>query len=105
MNLLDVPLAEQGRETTTTLFDHGSVRVERIVSLGHRSPHGFWYDQTEHEWVAVLSGKGVIAFEDGDRVTMGPGDTLSIPPHERHRVAWTDPQQPTIWLAVFSGAE
>jgi cupin 2 domain-containing protein len=31
---------------------------------------------------------------------MGPGDWLEIPARCRHRVAWTDPNQETVWLAV-----
>jgi cupin 2 domain-containing protein len=31
---------------------------------------------------------------------MGPGDHVHIPAHRRHRVEWTDPAQPTVWLAV-----
>ena len=30
-----------------------------------------------------------------------PGDWLDIAPHRRHRVDWTDPATPTVWLAVF----
>jgi cupin 2 domain-containing protein len=32
---------------------------------------------------------------------MSPGDYINIPAHEKHRVAWTRPDEPTIWLAVF----
>ena len=32
----------------------GGTRVERIISHGHVSPAGFWYDQDEWEFVAVL---------------------------------------------------
>ena len=32
------------------------MRVERIVSSGHCSPEGFWYDQDEQEWVPLLQG-------------------------------------------------
>ncbi len=77
------------------------VRVERIVSHGHRSPPGFWYDQAEAEWVVLLAGGARLAFDDGREVTLTPGDHLLLPPHTRHRVAWTDPTQATIWLAVF----
>lgn len=31
---------------------------------------------------------------------LGPGDYVEIPPHVRHRVEWTDPDRPTVWLAV-----
>ena len=89
-------------EVTDLLVRHEGVRVERIVSRGHRSPVGFWYDQDEHEWVAVLRGQARLLFE-GPRgeVTLGPGDHVVIAPHERHRVEWTDPEAETVWLAVF----
>jgi hypothetical protein len=36
-----------------TLLDPASVRVERIVSHGHASPKGLWYNQDRHAWVIV----------------------------------------------------
>lgn len=78
--------------------------VERIVSQGHASPGGFWYDQEQHEWVIVLKGKATLRFEADDKLLeMGPGDYLNIPAHKRHRVEWTTPEEPTIWLAVHYG--
>ncbi len=41
-------------ELSTTLLEASNLRIERIVSHGHASPEGFWYDQDEHEWVVVL---------------------------------------------------
>lgn len=32
------------------------IEIERIVSRGHSSPPGFWYDQDFDEWVLVLRG-------------------------------------------------
>lgn len=79
-----------------------SVRVERIVSRGHITPEGDWYDQDEAEWVMVVKGSAKLLFEDGMReVSMEAGDHINIPSHQRHRVSWTDPDQDTIWLAVF----
>ncbi|MBM4012709.1 MAG: hypothetical protein FJ286_15285 [Planctomycetes bacterium] len=40
-----------------------------------------------------------LEFED-HVVEMGPGDWLDIPAHHKHRVAWTSPNEPTVWLAV-----
>jgi cupin 2 domain-containing protein len=37
--------------------------------------------------------------EDSPRI-LRPGDYVEIPPHVRHRVAWTESDAPTIWLAV-----
>ena len=36
----------------------------------------------------------------GILVEMGPGDYVTIPAHKRHRVEWTTPEEPTVWLAV-----
>ena len=77
------------------------VRIERILSLGHTSPLDGWYDQTENEWVMVVQGKGRLEFDDGATVELSPGDHINIPAHKKHRVVWTDPNEVTIWLAVF----
>ncbi|OUW15974.1 MAG: cupin [Opitutales bacterium TMED158] len=77
------------------------VRIERIVSQGHCSPKKGWYDQLENEWVTVLEGSGRLEFEDGREVTLSRGDCLDIPKRTKHRVVWTDPSRPTVWLAVF----
>lgn len=89
------------REVSETLLDAGTLRVERIVSRGHVSPADFWYDQPENEWVLLLTGAAQISFDDGTVAALAPGDHLFIPAHRRHRVAWTDPEQNTVWLAIF----
>ena len=89
-------------ELIEKLFDAPGIRVERIVSTGHASPPGFWYDQSESEWVVVLRGEAVLAFENETRV-LKPGDYALIPPHCRHRVNSTSQTEPTVWLAVFFG--
>ncbi len=38
-------------ELTTVLQEGNGVRIERIISTGHRSTDGFWFDQDENEWV------------------------------------------------------
>lgn len=81
----------------------GGVRIERIISNGHASPEGFWYDQDQHEWVMVVQGEAVLALEGRPDVHLGPGDYLNIPAHTRHRVVSTAASQPTVWLAVFYG--
>jgi len=101
MNLLrDLPPAGAG-EIVELVTAGGAVRIERIVSHGEASPEGFWYDQDEAEFVLVLSGAARLGFADGETVALGPGDWVDIAPHRRHRVEWTDPDQPTVWLAVF----
>ena len=104
-NLLSsLPDASVG-EITEALLSARGVRLERIVSHGQVSPPGFWYDQDEAEWVLVLSGSArlAIAGEREDRL-LREGDAIFLPAHCRHRVTWTDPDFPTIWLALFIDA-
>jgi len=88
-------------EQVVALLSRPGLRIEKIVSTGQSSPAGFWYDQPEAEWVVVLSGEARLRFEDEVRPRkLGPGDFVDIPAHRRHRVEWTHPDQPTVWLAV-----
>src|SRR5262249_33620677 len=88
-------------EQIEMLAGNAAVRIERIVSTGQASPPGFWYDQERPEFVVVLSGSARLRFE-GERAVrrLAPGDWVDIPAHARHRVEWTDPATPTVWLAV-----
>ena len=90
-------------ELVTALVRAPSVRIERIVSRGHASPPGFWYDQSQAEFVLVVSGCAAIEFDSGERLELSPGDYVDIPPRRRHRVACTAPDENTVWLAVFYG--
>jgi cupin 2 domain-containing protein len=86
------------------LMSRQGVRVERIVSRGHATPAGQWYDQEADEWVVLLTGAAGLLIEDGAEVLeMKPGDWVLLPAHLRHRVEWTDPDHDTIWLAVHAG--
>ncbi len=97
-NLL-FPLPPPGAEEHfQTLLSRAGVRLERIVSHGHSSPAGFWYDQAEDEWVMLVQGHAELAFEDGEHLAMRPGDWLLIPAGRRHRVASTAPD--AVWLAL-----
>jgi cupin 2 domain-containing protein len=86
-------------ELFETLLSAANLRIERIVSHGHASPPNFWYDQEQHEWVLVLQGAARLRIES-EMIEMKTGDFVSIPAHTRHRVDWTTPDSPTIWLAV-----
>jgi cupin 2 domain-containing protein len=89
------------QEMTETILSSDAVRIERIVSFGHVSPPGFWYDQDTHEWVLLLDGAARLRFADQDEpLELRPGDHVNIAAHVRHRVEWTEPDRPTIWLAV-----
>ncbi len=95
----DIP-ADLPEELIQTLLSTSGLRIERIVSLGHASPEGFWYDQESHEWVLLVKGAARLRFEGEEPVELQPGSFLNIPAHKRHRVEWTDPSEPTIWLAI-----
>lgn len=84
-----------------TLARLGQFRVERIVSAGHRTPEGEWYDQEWDEWVMIVRGEAKLRMADPEEIHhLLPGDWISLPAHRRHRVEWTHPDQQTIWLAV-----
>lgn len=89
-------------ELVCVLAENQHVRIERIVSSGHSSPEGFWYDQEENEWVIVLKGNAKLRFEGDDQIVkLSPGDHICIPAHRKHRLDWTTEDEPTVWLAVF----
>ena len=87
-------------ELCQTLLTSPSVRIERIISKGHCSADGFWYDQTQDEWVLLLQGQARLVFFDGAAVELAEGDYLLIPAHCKHRLAWTTPERETVWLAI-----
>ena len=100
-NLLDDLPKRADQESLVDLLKRPGVRIERIVSTGQASPPGFWYDQAHGEWVAVLAGEAQLRFEDEPAArTLRAGDFVDIAAHRRHRVEWTRPGEPTVWLAV-----
>jgi cupin 2 domain-containing protein len=92
-------------EAFSTLLEAAGLRLVRIVSTGQASPSGTWYDQAEAEWVVLLRGNAGLLIEgEAAPRRLGPGDWLLIPAHLRHRVEWTDPDQPNVWLALHHQA-
>ena len=87
-------------ELFTTLLEASNRCIERIVSHGQASPEGFWYDQDKSEWLMILKGTARLGIED-QIVDMKRRDIINIPAHQRHRVEWTTPDEPTIWLALY----
>lgn len=105
----------EAHEMTEILARAEGMIVERIVSTnGHATPGGEWYDQDETEFCTVLRGAARLLFADdsgagggggggggvGRIVEMPVGAWVVIPAHVRHRVEWTSPDVPTVWMAV-----
>ena len=101
-NLLASPCPAPGSETSTPLLSAPGLRLILIHSCAARSPEGFWYDQSEAEWVCLLQGSARLRFEDEpqDRL-LSRGDSLLIRAHRRHRLEASDPAPGTLWLALF----
>lgn len=101
-NLFGQIPASLPEEICQDLVKTDSVRIERIISKGHTTPCGDWYDQAENEWVLVVQGAAELLFEENRRVVhLNEGDYINIPANQRHQVTWTSPEKETIWLAVF----
>ncbi len=100
-NLFATLPAAMEAEVFESLLEQPGFRLERIVSMGQATPPGDWLEQDDHEWVVLLTGSAGLRFEGeaADRV-LKPGDHVLIPSRCRHRVEWTDPTQPTVWLAL-----
>ncbi len=83
------------------LLNNPLFKLERIVSRGHATAEGHWYDQAKDEWVLLLKGAAGLRLKDrADPVVLKPGDYLHLPAHCKHRVEWTDPDIETVWLAL-----
>jgi cupin 2 domain-containing protein len=106
--LADLPTGdrEASDEVLDTVLERNGWRLERIVSYGHTTPAGDWYDQGWDEWVLVVRGGARLQLADdpGHEVTLQPGQWMFLPKGCRHRVSWTVPSEPTVWLALHTPA-
>ncbi len=106
-NLFDALDRDRPDELFETLVQLPGAKLERIVSTGQATPPGEWYDQTDDEWVVLLSGAARLRFESpgtehesDTEHELKAGDYLLIPAHCRHRVEWTSPDELSVWLAL-----
>lgn len=77
-----------------------NIKIERIISDGHKSPKYFWYDQDKNELVFLLRGNATIEYKNGNKIKLEPGHYVKIEAHEKHRVTETSKTEKTIWLAI-----
>ena len=99
-NIFDDIPNELPHEVFSDLLNSDGVKIERIISKGHKSPKDGWYDQTTNEWLILIQGSATLIFENKPTLTLETGDYLNIPAHQKHKVSWTDPSIETIWLTV-----
>jgi len=93
-------------ERFEALLKRPGCRLERIISRGHVTPAGQWYDQAWDEWVVLLKGAARLEIEGEEHLLeLTPGDYRLLPAHQRHRVVWTAPDGETIWLALHLTAD
>ncbi len=93
-------LFDPDKEFSETLCTGSNFKLERIISKGHITPANKWYNQSNDEWVILLSGSAVILFEDGKEISLNAGDYLFIPAHFRHRIVETSINSECFWLAL-----
>lgn len=99
MNLFSIPEKTQ-EEFCRLLGSADGCRITHIISQGHCSPEGFWYDQAEDELVCLLSGSALLTFAHA-QVVLTPGDLIFIPAHQKHRVEATSSAPACVWLCIF----
>jgi len=63
----DIP-AELPEELFETICSTEYVKIERIVSKGHSSPEGFWYDQDWNEFALIVKGSAGLQIEGQDEI-------------------------------------
>ncbi|MCB0283619.1 MAG: cupin domain-containing protein [Calditrichaeota bacterium] len=84
-----------------SIINNENFKLERIISKGHSTPKGEWYDQDMNEWVILLKGAAELKIEGQEKNTrLNAGDNLLLPAHLKHRVEWTAPDTETFWLAL-----
>ncbi len=97
----NLPSEKLPAELFETIQKGKNFKIERIVSMGHVTPEGQWYDQEQDEWVILLRGAARLLIEDEETINLAAGNYLFIPAHQRHCVVWTDPDDVCVWLAVY----
>lgn len=100
LNLFNNIPKDLPEEIFETIAQSDSVKIERIISKGHITPTDTWYDQNQAEWVMLIQGAAKIVFDNKPPANLQKGDAILIPAHQKHQVAWTEPDKITIWLAV-----
>lgn len=90
-----------GEEEQFDLLQKGlHYRIERIVTSGHSSPEGFYYEQENDEWIFLVQGEVILEMEE-KYVQMKTGDHLFIPKNCRHRIEKSSVEPVCIWVCIL----
>ena len=99
-NIFEQIIVDKNEEKFFEIFKNKTIKIEKIVSNGQKSPENFWYEQEKSEFILLLEGFAILEFEDFE-VELFKGDCLNIEAFKKHRVKFTSLDEPTIWFAVF----
>ncbi len=99
-NIFNTIPTNLSEELFEDIISKDKIKIQRIVSQGHITIEGEWYDQDDNEWVIVLQGAATISFKDEDDISLKTGDYINILAHKKHRISWTSESEKTIWIAV-----
>ncbi|MDL2260480.1 cupin, partial [Deltaproteobacteria bacterium OttesenSCG-928-K17] len=83
----EIPADEACEFMETILHSDSRLYIERIISNGHTTEHGKWYDQDHDEWVVVLKGWAKVQYKNGREIHIDEGDHLFLPKRVAHRVS------------------
>jgi cupin 2 domain-containing protein len=98
-NIFDKIIVDK-EENFFEIFKNETIKIEKIVSNGQKSPENFWYEQEKSEFILLLEGFAILEFENRE-VELKKGDCINIKAKQKHRVKFTSIDEPTIWFAVF----
>ena len=99
-NIFEKIIVDKTEEFFFEIFKNETIKIEKIVSNGQKSPENFWYEQEKSEFILLLEGFAILEFEDFE-IELKKGDCLNINSMQKHRVKFTSQEETTIWFAVF----
>ena len=99
-NIFEQIIVDKSEEKFFEIFKNETIKIEKIVSNGQKSPENFWYEQEKSEFVLLLEGFAILEFENREE-ELKKGDCLNIQAYEKHRVKFTSLDEPTVWFTVF----
>ena len=98
-NVSNIDFELNDSEHFNDLVTYKNTRIERIVSRGHVTADE-WLEQSHFEFVTVLQGEACVVFDTNETFVLKAGDSMSIPPFQKHRVTYTSITPECIWLAI-----